>query len=86
MRSPFLFTLAMCVCIVSSFAFGQTTIIPYGSSWKYLDNGTDQGTAWYNTGFNDSTASGPGKLGYGEGNEATVLNYGPDPNHKYNSA
>ena len=72
MRSPFPFTLAMCICIGRDFVFGQATIIPYGSAWKYLDNGTDQGTAWYNTGFNDSTCeSCPGKLGYGGGDEAT---------------
>ncbi len=58
------------------------TVVPSNSVWKYLDNGTDQGTAWREPGFNDSTwASGPAQLGYGDGDEATVVNAGPDGNH-----
>ena len=60
------------------------SLISTGAVWKYLDNGTDQGTAWQAPGFNDSTwASGPAQLGYGDGDEATILNFGPDPNNKY---
>lgn len=56
----------------------ETVIMPRGSSWKYLDNGTDQGTNWYSVNFNDSAwASGLAELGYGDGGEATVLNYVP---------
>ena len=63
---------------------GPQTLIAYGSSWKYLDNGTNQGTAWRGTGFSDATwASGNAQLGYGDGDEATVVSYGPDPNNKY---
>ena len=44
------------------------TIIPEHSTWKYLDNGSDQGTAWYAVNFNDSGWSGgSGKFGYGDG-------------------
>ena len=32
-----------------------STIVDNGSSWKYLDNGSNQGTAWRGTGFNDSS-------------------------------
>ncbi|HUR44659.1 MAG TPA: Ig-like domain-containing protein, partial [Candidatus Saccharimonadales bacterium] len=61
-----------------------TPIVSRGSTWKYLDNGTDQGTTWTGTGFNDSTwGTGPAVLGYGQGNEATTLSYGADPNNKY---
>lgn len=50
-------------------------------TWKYLDNGSDQGTAWYGTGFNDTSwASGAAELGYGDGDEATVVDDGPDAN------
>jgi hypothetical protein len=39
---------------------------PLGSSWKYLDDGSEQGTAWRSTNFNDSAwASGPARLGFG---------------------
>lgn len=52
-------------------------LIPLGSSWKYLDNGSNQGTAWRSTAFNDATwASGNAQLGYGDGDEATVVNSG----------
>jgi hypothetical protein len=60
------------------------TLIANGSVWKYLDNGTDQGTAWTGIGFDDNLwASGPAQLGYGDGDEATVVSFGPDPNNKY---
>jgi hypothetical protein len=45
--------------------------------WKYLDNGTDQGTLWYGVSFDDSSWSvGPAELGYGDGDEATVVDCG----------
>ena len=60
------------------------TLVGRGSTWKYLDNGTDQGTAWHQPGFNDAAwKSGPAELGYGDGGEKTVVSYGSDPNHKY---
>ena len=66
---------------------GPQTFIPYGTSWKYLDNGTNQGTAWTGTAFNDATwISGNAQLGYGDGDEATVISYGPDANNKYITA
>jgi hypothetical protein len=59
-------------------------IIPMGSSWKYLDNGSDQGTSWRELNFDDSTwASGLAELGYGDGGEATVVSYGPNVHKKY---
>lgn len=62
----------------------DVSVIPFGSVWKYLDNGSDQGTAWRATAFNDATwASGPAELGYGEGDEATVVGYGPSSTAKY---
>ncbi len=55
------------------------------SSWKYLDNGTDlTGTNWTSVNYNDSTWDfGNGILGYGNGNETTVLDFGPNPSNKY---
>src|SRR6185436_422824 len=44
---------------------GAQTLIPFGATWKYLDNGSDQGTAWKDSGFIDSGwLSGPGVLGF----------------------
>ena len=55
-----------------------------GSLWKYLDNGTDQGTAWKEPSFDDSSWSlGAAELGYGDGDETTVIDFGPDSNNKF---
>jgi hypothetical protein len=57
--------------------------IPKFALWRYLDNGTNQDTAWRQPGFADNTWSfGPGKLGYSD-NPATVLSYGPSSSNKY---
>ncbi|MBK6775448.1 MAG: hypothetical protein IPG74_06235 [Flavobacteriales bacterium] len=59
-------------------------MVPFGATWKYLDNGSNQGTAWRAVAFNDAPwASGPAQLGYGDGDEATVVSYGPNANNKY---
>jgi hypothetical protein len=69
-------------------AFGVArTLVSSNSNWKYLDNGTDQGTAWQAPGFNDSSwLAGPAPLGYGDSNGRQVLTmnaFGPDTNNKY---
>ena len=69
--------------VICQIFFSNVTVISYGSSWKYLDNGTDQGTTWTATGFNDASwLSGNGQLGYGDGDETTVIPYGV-ANNKY---
>ncbi|HIJ51802.1 MAG TPA: hypothetical protein HPP66_01455 [Planctomycetes bacterium] len=63
-----------------------------GSIWKYLDDGSNQGTIadgvnWFaHTNYNDSDwDEGPAELGYGDAAqgrpEATVVNSGPSGNH-----
>jgi hypothetical protein len=60
------------------------SFIPRGSVWRYLDDGTDQGSAWQEPGFDDADwDTGPAQLGYGDGDEATVVLFGPDPNNKH---
>ncbi len=52
----------------------EATIIPPESQWRYLDNGSDQGTAWRSPAFDDGAwGSGAAQLGYGEGDEQTVV-------------
>jgi hypothetical protein len=59
----------------------DVVIVPRGSVWKYLDNGSNQGTAWKDPGFDDAAwASGRAQLGYGDSDEATTLNGGPSGN------
>lgn len=53
---------------------GPVKVIPSGSVWKYWDDAKDPGAAWATSGFDDAAwKSGPGQLGYGDGDEATVL-------------
>ncbi len=63
------------------------TLVASNTVWKYLDNGSDQGTAWTAIDFDDSAwASGPSPLGYGDVNgvpPTTTNSFGPDPNNKY---
>src|SRR5437879_7595412 len=55
----------------------RSTLFPYttlfrskGSVWKYLDDGSDQGTGWTSLAFDDSAwQSGPAPLGYGVAND-----------------
>jgi len=63
---------------------GPITLIARGAVWKYLDTGVNAGTAWRQLDYNDNAwKAGPAELGYGDGDEATVVSYGPDRNNKY---
>ncbi len=58
--------------------------IKKGAIWKYLDNGSNQGTAWRSTAFNHGAwKSGAAQLGYGDNDENTVVSYGNDSSMKY---
>ena len=60
------------------------TLLAAGSNWRYLDDGSDQGTAWQAPVFNDSGwSNGPAQLGYGNDGEVTTISYGPDANNKH---
>ncbi len=61
-----------------------TPLIAANSTWKYLDDGSDQGTEWRDEGFIDLLwASGPGSLGYGDSDIATTLSFGSDSQNKH---
>jgi len=63
-----------------------TVLIPFGTSWSYLDNGVSQGAAWIPAAFNDDGwSNGAATFGYNSGNTglATVLGFGPDSANKY---
>jgi uncharacterized repeat protein (TIGR01451 family) len=60
------------------------TLLAAGSSWKYLDNGSEQGVAWRGLTFDDGDwDSGPAQLGYGDGDEITEVSFGGNPNAKF---
>lgn len=52
-------------------------LIPWSATgWRYLGNGTNQGTAWRNSGFNDSAwSTGTAEMGYGDSDEMTAVPY-----------
>ncbi len=62
---------------------GDSLLIGKEQTWKYSDTGTDLGTSWIPSNYNDATwKSGQAELGYGDGGEKTVINYGNDANNK----
>lgn len=68
----------------SSWCQSQEIVIPKNSIWKYSDSGQDLGTNWYLDSYSDASwLSGPGILGYGGGDEGTVVSYGADSGNKY---
>ena len=55
-------------------ALSNTTFFTFGATWKYLDDGSNQGTAWRSNSFNDASwPSGAGQLGFGDNDETTLL-------------
>jgi hypothetical protein len=62
---------------------GTVTLLPRGSTWRYLDAGVAPGASWAVPGFDDAAwAEGPAQLGYGDGDEATVVSFGADSQQK----
>lgn len=59
-------------------------LVARGSEWLFLDNGSNQQTAWREANFDDSAwRRGRAELGYGDNDEATVVGWGPDANARY---
>jgi CotH kinase protein/Lamin Tail Domain/Right handed beta helix region/Secretion system C-terminal sorting domain len=60
-----------------------TILLPADAPWKYRDVETAPSANWNASNFDDASwATGNAQLGYGEGDEATVLNYGANPDNK----
>jgi hypothetical protein len=78
---------AICTQLLSAslaLSAGAATLVPLGASWRYLADGSDQGTLWREPAptFDDTSWSvGPAQLGYGDGDEATVIPSGPSGAH-----
>jgi hypothetical protein len=59
-------------------------VLPGGAAWRYQDTGIDPGPAWTTLGYDSgSWKLGNAKLGYGEGDESTVVGFGPTETDKY---
>lgn len=64
--------------------FAADSLVAEGATWKYWDLGTNLGTAWRAPAFNDAGwATGPAELGYGDGDEATVVGFGGVSSNKH---
>jgi hypothetical protein len=54
------------------------TLIPAAAPWRYWDSTNPVPANWAATNFNDSAwPSGPAQLGFGDGDEATIINNNP---------
>ena len=63
-----------------------TDLVPKNALWKYAVSGSSLGTTWRGLAYNDSTATwaqGFAQLGYGDGDEATVIGYGGIPSARH---
>ena len=59
-------------------------LIKKGAVWKYYDTSMAPPAGWNSLGFDDSQwKSGPAELGYGDGDEKTILSYGGNANNKF---
>jgi hypothetical protein len=58
--------------------------IATGSAWKYNATGTNLGTGWRTGGYSDASwPTGAAQLGYGDGDEATLLSFGGNTTNRY---
>ncbi|MFN8332843.1 MAG: CotH kinase family protein [Saprospiraceae bacterium] len=61
----------------------DTVLLAAGSKWKYRDVVTAPPSDWISNTYNDNNwSSGNAELGYGDGDEVTVISYGSDANNK----
>lgn len=69
---------------ITTYSTLREELVPASSQWQYYDKGTTAPLQWALPQFDDSSwKTGFARFGYGNGNEVTILNYGPDANNKY---
>lgn len=57
--------------------------VPFGAQWRYIDYGSTPQSGWQYPDFDDSQwLLGFAQLGFGDGDEETLVNFGPDANNK----
>jgi hypothetical protein len=66
-------------------ALANIVLVQFNSHWKYLDDGSNQGTAWRASVFpaESTWATGFGEFGYGDDDERSVVSYGPNASAKH---
>ena len=62
----------------------QSDLVARNAQWRYLVTASAAPVTWKQTTFVDTAwAQGPAQFGYGDGDEATVIGYGPDTAARY---
>jgi hypothetical protein len=62
----------------------DSIILPRNSTWKYNDTGIYPGDSWNTKIYDDSHwQEGFGELGFGDGGESTILDFGVDDQNKH---
>jgi hypothetical protein len=62
----------------------EQILIAAGSIWRYNDSGADLGTAWRAVAYSDASwKTGSAQLGYGDGDEATLISYGSSTTNRH---
>jgi hypothetical protein len=87
MLKPLLLRAFIFVAVIANLRAADR-LLPLGSTWKFWDQGAEPGSAagvsWHQPGYSDSNWSqGPGELGYGDGDETTLVSFGPNGSAKY---
>jgi len=61
-----------------------TILVPTNARWRYFVTPSAPAATWKSIAFlDDAWPSGLAQLGYGDGDEATAIGSGPDPNNRY---
>lgn len=70
--------------LIPGFVGAQTLLLPQGAAWDYYDQGNVANPSWKDLSFNPTNwSTGISELGYGEGDENTIVNYGLNPSYKH---
>jgi VCBS repeat-containing protein len=70
--------------VLKNDAITETDLVAPDATWRYLDDGSDQGQAWRESGYADASWDvGTGQFGYGDGDETTTVEFGPDEDQKF---
>lgn len=79
-----LLLIPLLIAAVASPVGAEVALVPAGAVWTYLDVGAVPDTLWTTLAYADTGWSvGTAQFGYGDGDEATLVDYGPDPEAKY---
>jgi hypothetical protein len=61
----------------------SVSLVSSGAQWKYFDQGS-MPAGWNTAEFDDASwQEGPAQLGYGEGDEQTIISFGSDASNKF---